>query len=237
MDHKTTLVCMKCKSLATNYCSRCLQACYCSAACQRVHWPVHKSECAAITIKETRRSFINYMHQRIAGSINIMAAHNGRGVIFVEINECIMNLVGSKESSIHFAHLRFVSDKDVATVALEYKFELPADTCSKVIYILTDFSTAIDITNSAITGAITNTTTNTNTAITNRTTAANANTTNTNRTTTTNANTTNTNRTTTANATNANTTNTNRKNTSSSSTNTTNAHVNPGTEWSIIFDM
>ena len=229
MDHKMILVCMKCKSLATNYCSRCLQACYCSAACQRVHWPVHKSECAAITIKETRRSFINYMHQRIAGSINIMAAHNGRGVIFVEINECIMNLVGSKESSIHFAHLRFVSDKDVATVALEYKFELPADTCSKVIYILTDFSTAIDITNTAITGAITNTTTNT--AITTNTNRTTTNTTTANA----NTNTTNTNRTTTANTTN--TANTNRKNTSSSCTNTTNAHVNPGTEWSIIFDM
>jgi len=178
------------------------------------------------------------MHQRIAGSINIMAAHNGRGVIFVEINECIMNLVGSKESSIHFAHLRFVSDKDVATVALEYKFELPADTCSKVIYILTDFSTAIDITNTAITGAITNTTTNTAiTTNTNRTTTntttANANTTTattaTTNTTTANANTNRTNT--------ANTTNTNRTNTSSSCTNTTNAHVNPGTEWSIIFDM
>jgi len=176
------------------------------------------------------------MHQRIAGSINIMAAHNGRGVIFVEINECIMNLVGSKESSIHFAHLRFVSDKDVATVALEYKFELPADTCSKVIYILTDFSTAIDITNTAITGAITNTTTNT--AITTNTNRTTTNTTTANaNTTTANANTTNTNRTNTANTTTANTTNTNRKNTSSSCTNTTNAHVNPGTEWSIIFDM
>ena len=46
-------VCGKERMRSLMRCSRCMTACYCSAACQKVHWKDgHKEECAAIVARD-----------------------------------------------------------------------------------------------------------------------------------------------------------------------------------------
>jgi hypothetical protein len=39
---------MPCDHFAEQRCSGCLQVCYCSTACQRAHWPLHKLACKKV---------------------------------------------------------------------------------------------------------------------------------------------------------------------------------------------
>ena len=68
-------------------CRRCYSAAYCNAACQRAHWPAHKSQCRDPSLKPTPRSAALFVGTGGAKQsiLEIMFAHGwGR-----DIHECL----------------------------------------------------------------------------------------------------------------------------------------------------
>jgi hypothetical protein len=48
-------------------CSRCNTACYCSAECQKSHWPIHKKACKLVTCQHCEKLETTKLFSRCAG--------------------------------------------------------------------------------------------------------------------------------------------------------------------------
>lgn len=110
-----------CKNEAKKSCVNCGIG-YCSRECQVKDWPEHKLKCK----QSKEQEYLKYATMKIAGNIQIMAAHrfakHGPGAILVEMNESITSFM--KGDSLHIAYLSFlprgVPDDKISVV---YKFD------------------------------------------------------------------------------------------------------------------
>lgn len=95
--------CDKCKKPASNKCGQCNTIFYCSANCQKLAWPAHKSLCLMIkqygcegVLKMKRDDYIKKQIESMHGNVMIIASHNLGSEIIVNINETIDTFTSNK---------------------------------------------------------------------------------------------------------------------------------------------